>query len=70
MRVGHRKDGAQHEEARLTTIEQVEPLLSAGTSIGFSAAGNAGERYEHLCRFLKLKTLRAGVARSASVAFC
>ncbi len=67
MRVGHRKDGAQHEEARLTTIE---PLLSAGTSIGFSAAGNAGERYEHLCRFLKLKTLRAGVARSASVAFC
>ena len=39
-------------EARLTTIE---PLLSAGTSIGFSAAGDAGERYEHLCRFLKLK---------------
>lgn len=40
-------------EARLTTIEQVEQFLSASGSIEFSAAGDDGERYEHISRVLK-----------------
>ena len=39
-------------EARLTTIEQIEAFLSASTSIEFSAAGGDSERYEHISRVL------------------
>ena len=40
-------------EARLTTIEQIEQFLSASSSIEFSAADDDGERYEHISRVLK-----------------
>ena len=40
-------------EARLTTIEQIELFLSASTSIEFSAAGDDSERYAHISRVLK-----------------
>ena len=40
-------------EARLTTIEQIEQFLSASTSIEFSAAGDDSERYAHISRVLK-----------------
>ena len=35
-------------EARLTTIEQIEQFLSASGSIEFSAADDNGERYGHI----------------------
>ncbi len=40
-------------EARLTTIEQIEEFLSASNSVEFTAAGDAGERYRHISRVLK-----------------
>lgn len=40
-------------EARLTTIEQIEQFLNASTAIEFSAAGDDGERYAHISRVLK-----------------
>ena len=40
-------------EARLTTIEQIEQFLSASASIEFSAAGDDSERYAHISRVLK-----------------
>ena len=39
-------------EARLTTIEQIEAFLSASISIEFSAAGGDSERYVHISRVL------------------
>jgi hypothetical protein len=39
-------------EARLTTIEQIEQFLSASASIEFSAASDDGERYGHISRVL------------------
>lgn len=55
-------------EARLTTIDQIEQFLSASTSIEFLAAGDDGERYEHISGVLK--HLITPVGRSVSVAFC
>lgn len=40
-------------EARLTTIEQIEQFLNASTSIAFSAAADDSERYAHISRVLK-----------------
>ena len=40
-------------EARLTTIEQIEQFLSASNAIEFSAAGDEGERYVHISGVLK-----------------
>ncbi len=39
-------------EARLTTIEQIEQFLSASGSIELSAADDNGERYGHISRVL------------------
>ena len=39
-------------EARLTTIEQIEQFLNASSSIEFSAADDDGERYGHITRVL------------------
>jgi hypothetical protein len=55
-------------EARLTTIEQIEQFLSASTSIEFLAAGDDSERYAHISRVLT--ALTTPVARSASVVYC
>jgi hypothetical protein len=55
-------------EARLTTIEQIEQIeqfLSASTSIEFSAVDDNGERYGHISRVLSTP-----VATSSSVAYC
>ena len=40
-------------EARLTTIEQIEQFLSASNALEFSAAGDEGERYVHIGGVLK-----------------